>query len=84
MSRAKVRPAVEPRAVGSLTPCEGLCVCDSGFKAEGASTYFFNINFYWSAVDVWASLIAQLVKSLPAMQETPVWFLSQEDLLEKG
>ena len=79
-----MRPAVESRAVGSLTPCEGLCVCDSGFKAEGASTYFFKINFYWSAVDVWASLIAQLVKSLPAMQETLVWFLSQEDLLEKG
>ena len=28
-----------------------------------------------------ASLIAQLVKNLPAMQETPVWFLGQEDLL---
>ena len=31
-----------------------------------------------------ASLVAQLVKNLPAMQETPVWFLGQEDLLEKG
>ena len=30
-----------------------------------------------------ASLIAQLVKNLPAMQETPVQFLGQEDLLEK-
>ena len=30
------------------------------------------------------SLIAQLVKNPPAMQETPVWFLSQEDPLEKG
>ena len=30
-----------------------------------------------------ASLIAQLVKNLPAMQETPVWFLGQEDPLEK-
>ena len=27
----------------------------------------------------WASLIAQLVKNLPAMQETPVQFLGQED-----
>ena len=26
-----------------------------------------------------ASLVAQLVKNLPAMQETPVWFLGQED-----
>ena len=31
-----------------------------------------------------ASLIAQLVKNLPAMQETPDWFLGWEDLLEKG
>ena len=31
----------------------------------------------------WASLIAQLVKKLPAMQETPLRFLGQEDPLEK-
>ena len=31
-----------------------------------------------------ASLIAQLVKNLPAMQEAPVQFLGQEDPLEKG
>ena len=31
-----------------------------------------------------ASLVAWLVKNLPAMQETPVQFLGQEDLLEKG
>ena len=30
-----------------------------------------------------ASLIAQLVKNLPAMQETQVQFLGQEDPLEK-
>ena len=31
-----------------------------------------------------ASLVAQLVKDPPAMQETPVRFLGQEDPLEKG
>ena len=31
-----------------------------------------------------ASLVAQLVKNLPAMQETLVQFLGQEDPLEKG
>ena len=31
----------------------------------------------------WTSLIAQLVKNLPATQETCVQFLSQEDPLEK-
>ena len=31
----------------------------------------------------WASLVAQLVKNPPAMKETPVQFLGQEDPLEK-
>ena len=31
-----------------------------------------------------ASLIAQLVKNLPAMQETLIQFLGREDLLEKA
>ena len=31
-----------------------------------------------------ASLITQLLKNLPVMQETPVRFLGQEDPLEKG
>ena len=32
---------------------------------------------------VWASLIAQSVKNLPAMQETRVRFLGREDSMEK-
>ena len=35
-------------------------------------------------VVTWASLIAPLVKNIPAMQETWVWFLGQEYLPEKG
>ena len=31
----------------------------------------------------WASLVAKIVKSLPAVQETRVWSLGQEDPLEK-
>ena len=37
-----------------------------------------------SAVGVRTSLIAQLVKNLPAMQETWVQFLGWKDPLEKG
>ena len=33
---------------------------------------------------VWASLVAQMVKNLPTMQETWVQSLGQEDPLEKG
>ena len=32
----------------------------------------------------WASLVTQMVKNLPAMQETQVRSLGQEDPLEKG
>ena len=35
-------------------------------------------------VSDWASLIAQLVKNLPAMRESPVQFLSWKYPLEKG
>ena len=33
---------------------------------------------------MWASLVTQKVKNLPAMQETQVQSLSWEDLLETG
>ena len=33
---------------------------------------------------LWASLIAQLAKNLPAMQDTRVQSLDQKDPLEKG
>ena len=42
--------------------------------------FFFNVVKYTYG----ASLVAQLVKNLPAMQETLVRFLGQEYLLEKG
>ena len=35
-------------------------------------------------LSLWVSLVAQLVKNLPAMQETVAQFLGQEDTLEKG
>ena len=32
----------------------------------------------------WASPVAQMIENFPAMQETKVQILGQEDLLEKG
>ena len=43
---------------------------------------FCELSFHF--LDDWASLIAQLVKNLPAVQETLVQFLGWEDPLEKG
>ena len=43
-------------------------------------TFTFILNF----PDGWASLMAQMVKNLPAVGETQVWSLDWEDPLEKG
>ena len=63
-------------------PCYGTQhLTDSiSHKGQGSTLLFFN----WSIVDVQCSLAAQVVKNPPAMQETWVWSLGQEDPLEKG
>ena len=45
-------------------------------------TFFFFFKFSLDLIG--ASLVAQMVKNLPAVQETCVRSLSQEDPLEKG
>ena len=49
---------------------------------------FFYVNYYFMSfmylISILFSLIAQVVKNPPAMQETPVWFLGEEGPLEKG
>ena len=49
--------------------------CKGSPKEQGTLNFFD--SFYM------ASLLAQMVKCLPAMQETRVWFLGREDPLEK-
>ena len=51
-------------------------------KLKKVSQWFFSV---WASVcHLWASLMAQMVKNLPAMQQTWVQSLGQEDSLEKG
>ena len=52
---------------------------DNGDDGTTVKIYLISLNCI-----LWASLIAQLIKNSPAMQETPVQFLGQEDPLEKG
>ena len=40
--------------------------------------------FLYIWIYIWASLVAQIVKNLPAMRETWVWSLGWEDPLEEG
>ena len=49
----------------------------------GKFYFYYPLYIFFFSI-MGTSLIAQLVKNLPAMQETLVWFLDQEDLLEKG
>ena len=42
------------------------------------------VQFYVIVYFSWASLVAQMVKHLPAVQQTWVRFLGWEDLLQKG
>ena len=46
---------------------------------DAPSSWFIYFVLSWA----WASLVAQMVKNPPAMQETQVQRLDQEDLLEK-
>ena len=45
---------------------------------------FMKFIIIWAFCILWASLVAQLVKNLPAMWEAWVWSLGWEDPLEKG
>ena len=42
------------------------------------------VGICFEAVFAWVSLVDQMVKNLPAMQETQAQSLGQEDPLEKG
>ena len=53
---------------------ERLCVC----------VYYIYICNIHIPIDIWTSLVAQLVKNPPAMWETWVRSLGWEDPLEKG
>ena len=59
------------------------------WKGGWGETYILLYNvFFWSCCNhlhiFFLSLVAHQVKNLPAMQETRVWSIGQEDALEKG
>ena len=56
-----------------------LSVCTN--HSQGEQDYY---DWYRLIKMVWASLVAQMVKNLPAIQETQVGSLDWEDPLEKG
>ena len=53
-------------------------------RCHGPAKMTWKINHCMYILIQWASLVAQTVKNLPAMQATWVPSLGQEDSLEKG
>ena len=70
-----------------LFPFSGLTILVKDQLAIFLMVYFWtvfcSIDLFVSLYGTRASLIAELVKNLPAVQETQVQFLGQEDPLEK-
>ena len=62
--------------------------CSINAVMQYASSVFqlLSITILWlqHVSEVWGSLVAQMIKNLPARQDTWVWFLGWEDPLEKG
>ena len=51
----------------------------------GKQVYYRSGSLLYASIYIkWASLVAQMVKNLPAMQETQVQSLGQDDPLAKG
>ena len=71
---ARLRARSRPAPPGSLSLLQR-----EGSSSESSCASNVRLNFSEGA-----SLIAQLEKNPPAMQDTPVRFLHQEDPLEKG
>ena len=63
-----------------------LCGDLKGKEIQNSEYLYMYIQIYiYTLIYVyWTSLVAQMVKNPPAIQETQVWSLDQEDPLEKG
>ena len=61
-----------------------LFICFVMLFGQNFLAFLFTSFSFSTTLELGASLIAQLVKNMPMMQETPVQFLGWEDPLEKG
>ena len=73
--------ATEPQLIPQKSSEAGM-VLQRYPKLRQVNQIFVPLN--WPIIGCRASLVAQMVKNLPARQETQVWSLNQEDPLEKG
>ena len=78
-----------PSVIGTAPGAQwGNCMIYSVNKCIGHWIYFMESSFPATlGIEYnypWASLLAQMIKNLPTMQETEVWSQGGEDPLEKG
>ena len=76
------KPCCDIFASISLKPSQLVPRCFSSTSSPSQTCLGFHSDSFCSPFYI--SLIAQLTKNLPAIQETPVRFLGQEDPLLKG
>ena len=70
--------------VGSISLLQGIfLIQESNQGLLHCRWILYQLSYEWSLMQIWASLVAQMVKNLPAMQETWVQSLGREDPLEK-
>ena len=61
-----------------------MCIWIWGGGCQLLNYNIHTIEFTFMYLWRWASLVTQMVKNLPAMQKTKVWYLGQEDRLEES
>ena len=66
-----------------MNRCMTTCLSNQVYPLVPPLRELFNSKGESNLINCWASLITQLVKNLPAMQETQVQFLGREDTLKK-
>ena len=70
--------------VGSISLLQGIFpIQESNQGLLHCRWILYQLSYQWSLMQIWASLVAQMVKNLPAMQKTWVQSLGREDPLEK-
>ena len=66
-----------------MNQCMTTCLSNQVDPAVPLLRELLNSKEEGNLINCWASLIAQLAKNLPAMQETQVQFLFRQDPLKK-
>ena len=80
--RGQLLAGIPAYFLGLNAPSPFTCPWDTSGPSTSSHLTWWQI--FTSSCVLWVSLLAQVVKNLPAVRETWVWFLGWEDPLEEG